>query len=95
MKLLQRLKKMFGNKIELILDYNEELSHLIQAGSDFLLMPSKYEPCGLSQMYAMKYGTIPIVRSVGGLEDSIINISENEEDATGFKFTNFKGCAIL
>ena len=64
--------------------YDEGLSHLLQAGSDFLLMPSKYEPCGLSQMYAMRYGTIPLVRRTGGLSDTVENYNEKTGDGTGF-----------
>jgi len=66
--------------------YDETLSHLLQAGSDFFLMPSKYEPCGLSQMYAMRYGTIPIVRRTGGLADTVEKYNEQTGEGTGFMF---------
>jgi starch synthase len=66
--------------------YSEELSHLIQAGSDFLLVPSLYEPCGLTQMYAMRYGTLPVVRATGGLDDTVDNYNEQTGEGTGFKF---------
>ena len=69
------------------LEYNESLAHQIYAGSDFLLMPSRVEPCGLNQMYAMKYGSIPIVRATGGLKDTVIDISQ--EEGYGFTFENF------
>jgi starch synthase len=66
--------------------YVEDLAHLIEAGSDFFLMPSLYEPCGLNQMYSMKYGTLPIVRATGGLNDSVENYDEATGAGTGFKF---------
>ncbi len=69
--------------------YNEAYAHLVVAGSDFLLMPSRYEPCGLNQMYAMKYGTLPIVRSVGGLDDTVDDYHEHSGSGTGFKFQHF------
>ncbi len=66
--------------------YNEKLSHLIEAGSDFFLMPSRYEPCGLNQMYSLAYGTPPIVRRTGGLADTIENYDEANGSGTGFMF---------
>ncbi|MDZ7715597.1 MAG: glycogen/starch synthase [Balneolaceae bacterium] len=69
------------------LDYNEELAHHIYAGSDFMVIPSRFEPCGLNQMYSMRYGTIPIVRNVGGLKDTVVDI--NEEGGYGFVFEEF------
>lgn len=66
--------------------YDEELSHLIEAGSDFFLMPSMYEPCGLNQIYSLKYGTLPIVRATGGLEDTVQQYDEASGAGTGFKF---------
>ncbi len=69
------------------LEYNEELAHRIYAGSDFLLMPSRVEPCGLNQLYSMRYGTIPLVRKTGGLADTVIDIGE--EDGYGLVFENF------
>ncbi|NBC27724.1 MAG: glycosyltransferase [Bacteroidetes bacterium] len=69
------------------LEYNEKLAHLIYAGSDFLMMPSRVEPCGLNQFYAMRYGTIPLVRGVGGLADTVIDISQ--PDGYGIVFENF------
>lgn len=69
------------------LEYNEGLAHQIYAGSDFILMPSRVEPCGLNQMYAMRYGTIPIVRKTGGLADSVVDISA--DNGYGIVFDNF------
>jgi starch synthase len=83
------LEKSFPDKVGVYLGFSNELAHLIEAGSDMFLMPSKYEPCGLNQLYSLKYGTVPIVRAVGGLDDTIENVSENGESGTGFKFWNY------
>ncbi len=66
--------------------FNAELSHWIEAGSDFFLMPSLYEPCGLNQIYSLKYGTLPLVRATGGLDDTVENYNEGDGSGTGFKF---------
>lgn len=75
-KLLLNVQKMYPENIKVQIGYDESLAHQLYAGSDFLLMPSKVEPCGLNQMYAMRYGTIPIVNSVGGLRDTVIDIKQ-------------------
>ena len=73
---LNRMKDFFGGRYNVYVGYNENLAHQIYAGSDFLLMPSRVEPCGLNQMYAMRYGTIPIVRRTGGLLDSVLDYGD-------------------
>ena len=74
--------------------YSEELSHLIEAGSDFFLMPSRYEPCGLNQMYSLAYGTLPIVRRTGGLADTVENYDQSAGSGTGFMFDDLTPRAI-
>jgi len=73
---LSALKEAFSGHYNAFIGYNEELAHKIYAGADFILMPSRVEPCGLNQLYALRYGTIPIVNSTGGLKDTVIDISE-------------------
>ena len=74
--------------------YDEGLSHLIEAGSDFFLMPSRYEPCGLNQMYSMLYGTLPVVRRTGGLADTVEQYDEQSGEGTGFLFDSLTPGAI-
>ncbi|MDR1390239.1 MAG: glycogen synthase [Treponema sp.] len=74
--------------------YSEEISHLIEAGSDFFLMPSQYEPCGLNQMYSLAYGTLPIVRNTGGLYDTVEKYNEQTGSGTGFMFDYLSPSAI-
>lgn len=76
----------YTGKIGSYIGYNEELSHWIEAGADFFLMPSLYEPCGLNQIYSLKYGTLPIVRATGGLDDTVQQYDERTGAGTGFKF---------
>ena len=77
-----------------IIGYSEKISHLIEAGSDFFLMPSRYEPCGLNQMYSLAYGTLPIVRRTGGLADTVENYDEAAGGGTGFMFDDLNPQAI-
>jgi starch synthase len=74
--------------------YAEDLSHLIEAGADFFLMPSQYEPCGLNQMYSLAYGTLPIVRNTGGLADTVLNFNQDTGEGTGFIFNDLTPSAI-
>ncbi|MCS7060331.1 MAG: glycogen synthase GlgA [Anaerolineae bacterium] len=76
----------YPGRIGSYIGYNDELAHWIEAGSDFFIMPSIYEPCGLNQMYSLKYGTLPIVRATGGLDDSVQQYDEASGAGTGFKF---------
>ncbi len=87
----KKYPKQFGLKLE----FNDRLAHLIEAGSDFFLMPSRYEPCGLNQMYSLRYGTIPIVRATGGLDDSIEEFDPMARTGNGFKFGDATPAAML
>jgi starch synthase len=74
--------------------YSEPVSHLVEAGADFFLMPSLYEPCGLNQMYSLNYGTLPIVRNTGGLADTVQNYNQESGEGTGFMFNDLTPSAI-
>lgn len=87
METLAQMKNEMSGYFDVALEYNEALAHQLYAGSDFLFMPSRVEPCGLNQMYACRYGTVPIVRSVGGLSDTIPDIGD--EGGRGIRFNNF------
>jgi starch synthase len=82
----RELHSKYSGKIGTYIGYSNELAHIIEAGSDFFLMPSLYEPCGLNQIYSLRYGTLPIVRRTGGLEDTVEQYNEYTGEGTGFKF---------
>jgi starch synthase len=83
------LGKKHLNRLAVKIAFDNELAHKIEAGSDMFLMPSKYEPCGLNQMYSLKYGTIPVVRATGGLEDTIKEFNPESQKGNGFKFKTY------
>ena len=82
-------------KIGVRIGFDEGLAHLIEAGSDLFLMPSLFEPCGLNQMYSLRYGTVPLVRRVGGLADTVTNFDPSRGDSTGFVFDDFTPWALI
>lgn len=90
--LIQWLARDYPHRVGLKLDFNEGLSHRIEAGSDIFLMPSRYEPCGLNQLYSLKYGTVPVVRATGGLKDTVVDATDDNlwnQQATGYAFENY------
>ena len=93
--LLRRLNKQYPNRFAVRVAYDNALAHKIEAGSDMFLMPSRYEPCGLNQIYSLRYGTVPIVRATGGLDDTIENWDGVSARGTGFKFTDYTGEDML
>ncbi len=94
-ELFQRLSKQFPNKIAAKVAFDNSIAHKIEAGADMFLMPSRYEPCGLNQIYSLKYGTAPIVRATGGLDDTIEPWDARTGKGTGFKFSEYTGEALL
>ena len=94
-EMFQRLNKQFPNKIAVKVAFDNAIAHKIEAGADMFLMPSRYEPCGLNQIYSLKYGTVPIVRATGGLDDTIEPWDARTGKGTGFKFTDYTGEALL
>jgi Glycogen synthase len=91
---LKVLSDLYPEKFKLFLTFDEALAHKIYASSDFFLMPSKYEPCGLGQMIALRYGTLPIVHEVGGLKDTVDNYSEITSCGNGFSFGEYSSDAL-
>jgi starch synthase len=90
-----RLNKQFPSRIAVKVAYDNTIAHKIEAGADMFLMPSRYEPCGLNQIYSLKYGTVPIVRATGGLDDTIEPWDARSGKGTGFKFTEYNGESLL
>ena len=94
-RLFGALAATYPGRVGLKIAYDNALAHKVEAGSDMFLMPSRYEPSGLNQMYSLKYGTVPIVRATGGLDDSIQPFDVEHGTGTGFKFKEYSGTALL
>jgi starch synthase len=91
----KNIQEQYLGKCRTIIAYNKDLSSKIYSGADIFLMPSKQEPCGLSQMIACRYGTVPVVRRVGGLKDSITPYNDNRVKGNGFAFSNYNAHEML
>ena len=91
-ELFTDLAEQYPDKVAVRLGFSNELAHRIEAGADIFLMPSRYEPCGLNQLYSLKYGTVPVVHATGGLADTITNLTDETlaaGTANGFSFDNY------
>jgi len=94
-KLFKGLADKYSARVSVKIGYDNTLAHKIEAGADMFLMPSRYEPCGLNQIYSLRYGTVPVVRATGGLDDTIQNFAPKTQQGTGFKFDEYEGGALL
>ena len=91
----EKMNGKYGEKFAAYLGFNDELAHIIEAGADILLMPSRYEPCGLNQMYSLTYGTVPVVHETGGLADTVTRFNEKTGEGTGFMFKQYDTQSFL
>jgi starch synthase len=94
-RMLRELSRQVPEKVAVRIAYDNTLAHKIEAGADIFLMPSRYEPCGLNQIYSLRYGTVPVVRATGGLDDTIEPFEPASGRGTGFKFVEYTGTALL
>lgn len=83
------------DRVSVRIGFDNRLAHKIQAGADIFLMPSRYEPCGLTQIYSLKYGTVPVVRNTGGLADTVVDADEDPSGGTGFKFNGYEAAELM
>jgi starch synthase len=93
--LFRALAAAYPGRVGAKIAYDDTIAHKIEAGADMFLMPSRYEPCGLNQIYSLKYGTVPVVRATGGLDDTIETFDVEQGTGTGFKFEEYSGAALL
>jgi starch synthase len=93
--LFEDIQRRYPERMAVRIAYDESLSHRLEAGGDFFLMPSRYEPCGLNQIYSMRYGTVPIVRATGGLDDTVAGYHPSSGEGTGLKFKDYTPEALF
>ncbi len=91
----EKMAGKYPEKFACFLGFDDNLAHLIEGGSDLFIMPSRYEPCGLNQMYSLMYGTVPLVRETGGLADTVIKFNEKSGEGNGFVFKSYEASALL
>jgi starch synthase len=89
------IQSRYPSRVGVFLGFDEARAHLVEAGADLFLMPSRFEPCGLNQMYSLRYGTVPVVRAVGGLDDTVRDYTPRARHANGFKFREASGDALV
>jgi starch synthase len=94
-RMFRELSEEFPKRLAVKVAYDNTVAHKIEAGADIFLMPSRYEPCGLNQIYSLRYGTVPVVRATGGLDDTIEPFDPAGRRGTGFKFSEYSGPALL
>lgn len=94
-RLFESMHQKFPRQVGVKLAFDNRVAHKIEAGADMFLMPSRYEPCGLNQIYSLKYGTVPIVRATGGLDDTVQDFNPVSGEGNGFKFTDYSSSSLL
>jgi len=94
-ELYTKLAEKYPDRLGVRLEFNNRLAHLVEAGSDYFLMPSRYEPCGLNQMYSLRYGTMPVVRATGGLKDTVTELDAKGSKGNGFTFEAYTSAALI
>jgi starch synthase len=94
-RILTDISSRYRTTMRVLLQFDETLAHAIYAGSDLFLMPSRYEPCGLGQMIALRYGTVPLVRKTGGLVDTVVPYHARTGRGTGFMFEKYSAAALI
>ena len=94
-KMFKAFAEAHPGKVAVKIGFDNTLAHKIEAGADIFLMPSRYEPCGLNQIYSLRYGTVPVVRATGGLDDTVQNYDASNKQGTGFKFEEYSGAQLL